>query len=601
MRGYDDKFIYELKSKNDIVDTIGRYVRLTQKGGNFWGCCPFHHEKTPSFAVNPQGQFYHCFGCHESGDVITFVSKMESLDFGDTVKLLAERVKMQLPEIKYDDEKVRKQKQEKERGLKLLRDTALFYVHNLRTEKAYKHVEYIRKRKLTDATVTKFGIGASLGFDELPKYLRGLGYTEKEMVDSGACGKNANGKVYDFLANRLIIPVLDQFGNVVAFCGRIIDNRKDVGKYVNTRETFLFSKSRTLFNLNNVKKLKNEQGLDCIIVVEGHMDVVSLVQAGFSNVVASMGTSLTKDHARILKHYAGKILICYDGDFAGQKATVRGLEILQEEGLEVKVVSLPDGKDPDEVVTEMGVDGYRNFLLEAMPLIDFKLDVIKKTFDLTTSDGKRKYIANAIKVIRESPSPSEQDELLKAVRSVTNVNLDTLRRELFNAQGDDKDKDKEIKVDIQFTESNDEKSILASRYILNAFLFNKSFAQEYALTEIDFANETHKKIKDYILDKQEKGEQIIFGNLFDEFDQEESQELSKIAELETSHTYQFDQAVYFEDCIKTLKVESLTKMISELTVQFTKETDTVKRREISTLITNLISKKTILINERKGK
>ena len=324
MSGFNSDFIEKLKSRCDIVDVASRYLKLEKRGNNFWACCPFHHEKTPSFTINGREQFYYCFGCKKSGDVINFIMEIESLDFSDAVKLLAERAGIPLPEIKIDDEKVKEQKRYKERLLSLLKDAAKFYAANLKKDQAEKHIEYILKRGIKTEFVAKFGIGASLDYSSLPAHLKSLGYSDKEMTDSGAVGVK-DGRLYDSLGGRLIIPVIDQFGNVVAFCGRIIEKKENVGKYVNTRETAVFSKGKTLFNLNNLKKLKNDSGLDSIIIVEGHMDVVSLVQGGFDNVVASMGTSLTKDQARIIKRYASKVFISYDGDFAGQKAAIRGL------------------------------------------------------------------------------------------------------------------------------------------------------------------------------------------------------------------------------------------------------------------------------------
>ena len=241
MKGFDAKFIDELKNKNDIVDVIGRYVQLEQRGGNFWGRCPFHHEKTASFSVNPTGQFYYCFGCHKSGDVISFIMGIESLDFNDAVKLLAEKAKMALPEVKYDDEKIKEQKRRKERVYELLKDTAMFYVKNLRGKSADKHVEYILKRGISSESLTKFGIGASLNFNDLVDYLKAKGYSFQEMLDSGAVAVKDN-KYYDSLGGRLIIPIINQFGQVVAFGGRLLE-KADFAKYKNTQETIVFSKA----------------------------------------------------------------------------------------------------------------------------------------------------------------------------------------------------------------------------------------------------------------------------------------------------------------------------------------------------------------------
>lgn len=590
MKGFDEKFIDELKNKNDIVDVIGRYVTLEHKGGNFWGRCPFHHEKTASFCVNPQGQFYYCFGCHKSGDVISFIRETEALDFGDAVRMLADRVKMQVPDFRYDDEQIKAQKRRKERLLALLKDAALFYAHNLRGSNGVKHAEYIYKRKITDETATRFGLGASLDFGGLPKYLKGKGYTNEEMVASGAVGEK-NGRVFDWLGGRLIIPVIDQFNNVVAFDGRRIDDVKEQ-KYINTRETAVFSKGKTLFNINNLKKVKNEKGLTDVLIVEGHLDVITVSQAGFPNVVASMGTALTKDQARVLKRYTDKAYISYDGDFAGQKATVRGLEILRDEGLEVKIVSLPDGKDPDDVIKTEGADGYRRYIAEAMPLIDFKLQVIKRAFDLNTVDGKRKYASNAIRVIRESPSPAEQEDLLKAVRDATGFTFESLKRELYSEKTETENKPA---VSIKPVQDVGDKAAIAARFVLYAYLFNKKFVSETNIEELEFSSEAHAMIKNYIVEKREKGETPNFTDLYEILPEECGKERDLIAGMETDGRREgvkkFDEEAYFYDCVKTLKILELDKKAEMLSARFTAETDDAVRREIAMRLNEIITKK----------
>lgn len=585
MRGFDAKFIEELKNKNDIVDVIGRYVRLEQRGSSFWGKCPFHHEKTPSFSVNSDGQFFYCFGCHKSGDVITFIMEIESLDFNEAVKFLAERAKIPLPEVRIDDEQIREQKRKKERVLDLLRDTALFYVGNLKKEGAEKHVQYILKRKITSETVAKFGLGASLDFNSLPEFLKGRGYTYEEMVDSGTVGVK-NGRYYDALGGRLIIPMINQFNQVIAFVGRVLE-KTDFGKYVNTKETIVFSKSNTLFNINNIKKLKNEKGLDSIIVVEGHIDVISLVQAGIKNVVASMGTAFTKDQARILKRYTDKIYISYDGDFAGQKATIRGLEILKEEGLDVKVIALPDGMDPDDVVRTSGAEGYNKLLTEAKPLIDFKLDIVKNTFDLNTVDGKRKYITNAVRVIKESPSPAEQEDLLKTVRDATGITLETLKRELYATPDEKKEEVTSVPV---MDEKLGDKAQTASRYVLYAYLFNKPFAKETDINGLEFFTETHKAIKNHIVEWQKEGKTVRFTDLY-ELMPYSNDELSMIAGMETEENKRFDQAIYFNDCVLTIKRTAIDREIDHLKEECEHEKETAKRVECVKRISELVKLK----------
>ena len=585
MRGFDTKFIDELKDKNDIVDVIGRYVRLEQRGINFWGKCPFHHEKTASFSVNPTGQFFYCFGCHKSGDVISFIMEIESLDFNDSVKFLAERVKMPLPEVKYDDEKIKQQKQLKQRVLELLKDTAMFYVKNLKSEKGYDHLNYAYSRKIKPETVARFGMGASLDFDSLPKYLLSKGYTYQEMVASGAVGEK-NGRYFDWLGNRLTIPVIDQFNNVIAFAGRRIDGGKEQ-KYINTKETIVFSKGKTFFNLNNLKKVKNEKGLSNVIMVEGHLDVVSLYQAGFTNVVASMGTALTKDQARVIKRYVDKVLISYDGDFAGQKASVRGLEILKEEGLDVKVVSLPDGMDPDDVIKKLGNQGYQNLLDQAKPLIDFKLEILGRTYDINTIDGKRKYVTNAMKVIRESDSPAEQEDLIKAVRDLTGTTFEALKRELYAV----KEKETpEVVSQAVFNDNAGDKSTLASRYVLASYLFDKPCSRETSINSLEFALPVHKEIQQYVSNRLLDGQKPRFSDLYEIISEEFADELSRIAGMESEEKL-YDEEVYFADCVKTLKTDVVTREINRLTALFASETDTERRRELAKSLNQLLAQK----------
>ena len=439
---------------------------------------------------------------------------------------------------------------------------------------------------MTNETITKFGIGASPDFNSLVQHLRSLGFTNEEMVLSGAVGEK-NGRYFDWLGGRLIIPVIDQFNNVIAFVGRRIDGGKEQ-KYINTKETLVFSKGKTFFNLNNLKKIKNEKGLSSVIIVEGHLDVVSLTQAGFGNVVATMGTALTKDQARILKRYTEKVLISYDGDFAGQKASIRGLEILSEEGLEVKVVSLPDGMDPDDVVKKLGEDGYRDLLNRSMPLIDFKLDILRRTYDVNTVDGKRKYITNAIRVIKESSSPAEQEDLLKTVRDVTGTTFEALKRELYSTEIKPKTENTEAP---QFNDNAGDKTAIAARFILASYLFNKPYAKETDIADMEFVMPVHQEIQRYVLDRQKENARPQFSDLYEMISEEYADEISRIAGMEAEENKTFDQAVYFFDCVRTLKREAIDKKISALSRMFAQETDTEKRRELTAEMTRLLAKK----------
>ena len=588
MKGFDNRFLDELKAKSDIVEVVSKYMPLESRGGNFWGRCPFHHEKTPSFCINPVDQFYYCFGCHKAGDVIRFVQEIESLDFFDAVKLLAENAKMEIPSLTAQDEKIKEQKAKKKVLLEILKDSARYYASNLRSGACEKHIEYINKRGIKTETLNKFGIGASTGYDGLVAYLDQKGYNRKDMVDSGAVGVK-NDKYYDALAGRLIIPVIDQFGNVVAFCGRIIDNRKDVGKYVNTRETMVFSKGKTLFNLNNLKKVKNEVGIKNVIVVEGHMDVISLVEAGFENVVASMGTALTKDQARIIKRFTDDVYISYDGDFAGQKASIRGLEILKDEGLNVKVISLPDGCDPDDVIKKQGKQAYQNLIEDAKLLIDFKIDILKRTFDITKVDEKRKFIKEALKVIASSDSVSEQEDLLKYLRNLTGITYESLKRELSGVGKPAVDMDE---VPVSNTEDIlGDKLLQAERFVAYSYLFAKPYVSAFDIKTIDFSTKVGQFIKDYIIEETSQGENPKPNLVFDVAPEDLQQEVSEILKLEMTEHKGLNKERFFTDCVNALISASIDKKVASLAKLYKTETSTEKRKQIAKEINDLNIKK----------
>ena len=318
------------------------------------------------------------------------------------------------------------------------------------------------------------------------------------------------------------------------------------------------------------------------------MDTISLVSAGINNVVASMGTSLTKDQARIIKRYTDKVFISYDGDFAGQKASIRGLEILSEEGLEVKVVCLPDGMDPDDVIKNLGAEGYTKLLAEAKPLIDFKLDILRRTYDLNTVDGKRKFTSNAIRVIRESPSPTEQEDLLKIVRDLTGTTFEALKRELYSAPQKEIERKEETP---QFNDNVGDKTALASRFILASYLFNKHFARETDINSLEFVSPIHKGIKEYIVERINGGQEVKFSDLYEVFNEDFSEEVSRIAGMELEENNTLDQATYFFDCVKTLKLHIITEKIEKLSKMFSLETDNDKRRELTKEITKLLAEK----------
>lgn len=546
-----------------------------------WGLCPFHHEKTSSFSVNTDGQFYHCFGCGASGDVINFVKEVEGMDFIDTIKMLGSQVGMQLPEFSGKDDTV-KHKEHKDKLLSLMRDTANYYHNNLKLTSAESANQYILSRGMDSSTVKKFGIGYSIGFKEIVSYLRTKGYSEELMYEAGVIDKNDNNNYYDSLAGRLIFPICDAFGQVIAFGGRLLE-KKDYAKYKNTKETILFVKNKVLYGLHLVKKIKLKEKLDSIIMVEGYMDLISLNMAGIENVVASMGTALTKEQAKLLKRQVDKVYIAYDGDAAGQKATFRGLDILYTEGLDVRVVSLPNGKDPDDTVKALGVQGFHGLLDKALPLVEYKLKLLEQHFDLKSLEGKGKYAVQAVRVLKSLNNNLEMEAYLDSISELTNINRDTLKVELYSK--DNNDSGKMIHNRAINTVKDNTAYQIAEKYILNAMLYNKPYATMDEDLDNVFELEISRLIYNYIKDCVANNRKPIASTALT-LSQDSNNALSYI-EIDSAQLSEEEQKRYYLDCMKTIKSRYYENRKRELSAQYDNIEDQDKKRELLTEINNL--------------
>ena len=589
-RGLDPRFMQELKFKNNIIEVIGSYASLDRKGNTHWACCPFHHEKTASFAVNESEQFYHCFGCGVSGDVVKFVQEIESTDFMGAVRILAGRAKMEVPEANFDTEKAQADRKKRDEMAKIMLDSAKFYLKNLYSgdERADAHLQYISNRQLSPTTVKRFGLGASLDFFSLPDYLAGKGYSRQNLIDSGVLTEGKNGKLVDSQGGRLIFPIINALDEVVAFGGRLLE-KSDFAKYKNTKETMLFNKSKMLYNINLLKKLKREQSIKDVIVVEGYMDTISLYQAGFKNVVASMGTSLTKDQARLVKRYTENVLISYDGDFAGQKADLRGLEILKSENLTVKVVPMPEGLDPDDVVKQ-GADAYQKCLDSAMPLIDYKIHALERKYDLSKTEDKRKFVSSALQVVRSEPSESVREELLKKLREKTGITYTSLERDLLRIPKEE-EKPQVVVSEIREASAGSSVSDKAIRFVLAAKLFSAPYAKGFDLSWLDFTNDVHKVVAEYLMEKQASGERIRPSELF-EFLDEDCVEFNQILDL--NYGDKLDGEIgerFFNDSVKTLQKLDIDRKIDKLNEAFKAEDNVENRKKITQEIASLVLKK----------
>ena len=590
MSGVDQVFLRNLKEKINIVDIAGGYFSLEKKGGSYWACCPFHHEKTPSFSINEAGQFYHCFGCGTSGDVIRFVSEMENIEFMESVRLLAEKANIPMPKLDGEDVgRIAEQKRKRDTLLKILNDCAHFYLDNLNSGKADAHIKYILSRKIPSNVVRAFGLGASLNYNDLPKFLLSKGYTKQDILDSGTVNE-VEGRLTDAQGGRLIYPIINSYNEVIGFGGRLLE-KANFAKYVNTRDTLIFNKRKNLYNINLLKKLKRNQTIKDVIMVEGYMDTISLYQAGFKNVVASMGTSLTQDQARLIKRYTDTVLISYDGDGAGQKANMRGLDVLKGEGLNVKVVPLPEGLDPDDVIKQLGTEAYQKCLDSAMPLIDYKLSVAKRGFDLKKTEDKRRYITEALAIIRSAESSAEKEDLVKALSGETGISFESLMRDLEQkpAAVQPKVEKKEKKKDAaDFIKK-------ASRFVIASFLFGADYVKDKDVSQIPFSDEIHSIIARYLSSKKLMEEPVRLSELFEFFDVDtpEYGELECILEYSEGFGFDDDEVAikYFNDCIAQLELYEINTKIERETQRLALVSDLGERTKIASEITKLTKQK----------
>jgi len=399
-----EDFISELKYRSDISDIASSYMQLKRRGRNLVGLCPFHGEKTPSFNIYTENGSFYCFGCGAGGDVITFIMKIENLDYMEAVKFLAQRAGMDMPEETVDDSMSKL----RTRVFEANREAARFYYSKLYSPEGSAALNYLHTRVLTDNTIRRFGLGYSPNSRfALTNHLKAKGFTDSELIAANLVFKARSGNgVVDRFVDRAMFPIIDLRGNVIGFGGRIMSDQKP--KYLNTSDTIVFNKSQNLFSLNNAKN----SGTRRLILCEGYMDVITLNQAGFTDAVATLGTALTTEQAMLMKRYCDEVVICYDADEAGQKATQRAIGILRNTGLVVRVLSIPDGKDPDEFIRKNGDKGtaaFKNILENSGNDVEYRLFKLKQNYDIKTTDGKFAYLSQAVKVLSSLDNRMEQD------------------------------------------------------------------------------------------------------------------------------------------------------------------------------------------------
>lgn len=417
-----DEFLYQLKSANTIDSVIGSYVNLLRTGHDFVGLCPFHSEKTPSFHIYTDTQSFYCFGCGAGGDVITFIKRIENLDYIEAVKLLAQRAGLEVPESSHDS----KLSELKKSILEINRATANYYYKMLISGEDKRGLKYFASRKLKPETIKKYGLGYAPGtWDGLKKHLSALGYNEDEMIAAGVRSVGRSGSsVYDTFRERVIFPIIDLRGNVIAFGGRIIEGNGP--KYLNTGDTPVFKKSRNLFSLNFAKNSPVKK----LILAEGYMDVIAINQAGFENVVATLGTALTPEQARLMKQYADDVIISYDSDGAGQKATARAINLLSEAGINTRIIKMDGAKDPDEYIKKFGAQRFKMLLDNSGGAINFELEKCRQGLDTETEMGKVEFLKRCVGVLAGIKNQLERDVYISKISKEEDININVLRSQV---------------------------------------------------------------------------------------------------------------------------------------------------------------------------
>lgn len=589
MERYNDEILDEIRSRNDIVSTISQYMTLKRKGRNYFGLCPFHNEKSPSFSVSPDKQIFHCFGCGVGGDVINFVKKIENIGFLDSVRLLAEKSGIQLPNdiSKAEEENIKL----KNRVYKINELAAKFYHENLYKPTSKIAQDYIKKRKLNNATLKSFLMGyASNSSNELLRYLKEQGFTEEELLASCLIGKSDRG-YYDKFRNRLMIPIRDERGRFIAFGGRVLDDSKP--KYINSPENIVYSKGRNLFGLN-VAREGVHGPLKRLLIVEGYMDAISLYQRGITNVVASLGTALTDSQGRLLRRNTEQVILGYDADGAGQQAIIRGMEILKSMDIDIRILQISGAKDPDEYVLKFGPEKMVKAMDEAISAIEFKIKVLRANLDLNNVNDKVKFLTEIAKILSNVDNNIEREVYIDRISKVYEISKNAIVSEvdklLYRSLAG---VTKFEKSNIVLKDTQDSKIDVATR--------KREGMVVYLL--VDYTKAAFDKIKNVVdldLIKSEKNKKII-GILYERIDLnnlpeniislfEDEDDINYVSGI-LSYDFEIsDVNKAIEDIEKVYYKEKLISLRNELILKLENSNDAEEadKKEIENELTNVI-------------
>lgn len=518
---YSDELIDEIRNRNDIVDIISQYVVLKRSGRNFFGLCPFHKEKSPSFSVSPDKQIFHCFGCGVGGNVFHFISKIENMSFRDALETLADRAGVELPILDSDGDN--ELALLKSKIYEINKSAAEFYHENLYKPNAKMAQEYVKKRRLDNNTLKNFLIGYSGNFNELYNLLKSKGFKEEEILASGLVNKNQDGKFIDRFRKRLMFPIQDVRGRVIAFGGRVLDDSKP--KYINSSENLVYSKGRHLYGLNVAKKYETKK----IIIVEGYMDAVSLHQRGISNVVASLGTAMTEAQGRLLRKSSEQVIIGYDSDGAGQAATMRGLDILQNLGCDVRVLQIEGAKDPDEFVVKYGPERFEKQVEKAISLVEYKVKALKNNLNLENTNDKIKFLKEIAKVLSKVDNDIEKEVYIDKLSLEYKISKEAIYAEIAKLENANNKGTKVLeraKPKMQIKESNEVNEQVDKREKLVIYLLINYPTESYQIIRKnidinDFKSIRNQNIIKKLYEELEKGNSNI-NNILDWFEDEET-------------------------------------------------------------------------------
>ena len=538
MARFDDSWLSELYTKNDIVDVVSGYLTLTERGGRYWGLCPFHHEKTPSFSVNRDKQLYYCFGCKVGGNAANFLMKVENATFGEAVEMLARRVHMEMPQA-LDDKQYQQNKQMKQAIAQMNKLAAQYYFDTLHASQGEAALAYLKKRGVEESVIRRFGLGyAPDTWDGVTGLLKKNGFSESLIRESGLVSVKDN-RMYDAFRGRVMFPIINVFGEVIAFGGRVMDGSQP--KYLNTRDTSLFNKRKNLYGLNLVRKLHTVKS---VVIVEGYMDVVSMQAHGVKAVVASLGTALTREQAALLKRYTGTVYIAYDGDEAGETATQKAITVLEPEGFDLRVIRFEAGEDPDDFIRKNGLQGFAVKVNAASTATGYRLDTVKKQYDISTENGREGYALAASGILQSIESPIQRERYVTRVVAETGYSAAAILGQLKQRIT--------AEENIHANYRNNSTKISADEAAEEAFLACALAYPEYfaglaeEITEDDFTKSEHKNIFSALYDCVKRGIQPAYAELLSQLECEaDTSEAARLAGLDSVAQ---DPAGFLQDC-----------------------------------------------------